>query len=316
MNDTGLSLSMQPSLSSILFEATNSEQKWVRRCLPAFPSSNDFFKKNKINYIFNVSPLAAKTFLESPARSSVLQKCIKCQAFPSFYCKFANNNWICAVCGTKNSIKPQSFIPKQMNYDIITGNEEKPLFLFVFQENDIIKDDEISSMIGNSLETWAKKVDVNVALVMIGEKLTYFDLKNPRAYTYFDINIPPLMICNSKDAKFSILFSSFHGGKNSISGTEFYIHLVELIKSIRQKNVCLSIFSTEIKSPVDIGKELKQILFRRFSIHLFTSRNADCASFGKYCSRIRLFELNSFHLVAPELYQFLTSGILFSPNKT
>lgn len=315
MNETGLSLSMQPSLTSVLFETTKQNQSWVQKCLPCFPSSNSFFKKNKINYIFNVSPLTAKAHLECGNKNKTLQRCSKCQAFPSFYCTFTNNKWICAVCRTKNAIRAQTFLSRQMNYDIIIGEEEKPLFLFVFQENNFIQDNEIKTMIGNALENWAKNTNTNVTLVIIGEKITYFDLKTPRAFTYFDVDIPPLPICNSMDAKFSASFSSFCNSTKHTSGTEFYINLVQLMKSIHQQNVCLSIFSTDIQSSSDIEKEFKNILSsRRFSIHLFTSKNADCASFAKYCFRIRLFESNSFHLVAPELYQFLTSGILFSPN--
>ncbi|KAH0793399.1 hypothetical protein GPJ56_002701 [Histomonas meleagridis] len=68
----------------------------------------------------------------------------------------------------------------------------------------------------------------------------------------------------------------------------------------------------DLQSPFELDASLKEVLAsKRVSIHLFTSKNADCSSFAKYCDRVHLFELGSNDLVAPELYQFLKSDSLF-----
>lgn len=314
MNQTGLSQSMQPLITSSLLSSPPTEDEWLRLCLPNFPSSVKFFNTNQIPYIFAVSPLKAKPEIPNCPPKCLIPRCKKCGALPSKFVKISSIYWKCPICDNDNARRVSNYLPDFAEYDIIVekSRDKKPLFLFVFQNSIFFANEASRTSIGKTLDTWSHSLRTDVALVSVDQNITVFNLKEPSSHTYIDpeddyFKIPK---CNSKKANFEKCLKTL--SPTFCPKEQFFVHLQRIMSTINRKSVCLCIFADLIKEPEEFDPPFKEILeSRRFSIHLFSEKSAICPKFVHYCDRIRLMQHDCPHLVAPQLLKFLNSGFIF-----
>ena len=327
MNQTGLSQSMQPIITSLLMSSPPPEENWLRLSLPFFPTSVKFFNQNKIPYVFSVSPLLSNPECIKPPKQKMVPRCKNCNALPSEFCKVSSNTWKCAVCNNENQISSNIFIPRLAEYDIkLEKKNEKPLFFFIVQNTSFFLNPEARDTIGQTLDIWAKSAKADVALVALDKNITIFDLDKPSSLIFIEPENFSIPISSSSNANF---LKAFRTLSPSIFSKELlFLQLNLLLKCIRRKSVCLCLFANLIKEPEgfdnydenDTKYEYRNEMIslinilktRQFSIHLFSDRkDADCPKFVKYCDRVRLFDKDCTHLISPELLKFLKSGFLF-----
>lgn len=313
MNQTGLSQSMQPLITSSLLSSPPVEDEWLRLSLENFPSSVKFFNINQIPYIFAVSPLKVKPEILNCPPKSLIPRCKKCGALPSKFVKVSSNYWTCPICDNENAKHGSHFLPNFAEYDIkLEKTGKKPLFLFVFQNSMFFANETSKIAIGQALDTWSHSLKTDVALISIDQNITVFDLEEPTSHVYIEPDDDYLEIpkCSSKYANFEKCFKS--ATPLFCPKDQFLIHLQRVMSKINRKSVCLCIFADLISEPDELNESFKEILeSRRFSIHLFTEKSIHCPKFAHYCDRIRLFRHDCPHLVAPELLKFLQSGFIF-----
>lgn len=315
MNQTGLSQSMQPLITSDLLSAPTLQNEWLRLALPFFPSSIKFFSVNEIPYIFSISPVQAHPDNLKVPPKTIIPRCQNCSALPSKFAKSFTKFWKCGVCAHENPVLESQFLPGINEYDIRLGKIQgrKPLFLFIIQNSVFFTNDQVKTALGNALDSWAHSINTHVALISIDEYITVFDLKRPSSRVYIDIGSDFFYIpqCPSNQAQFSKTFSSLKS--THCPKSNFFPFLKTICSYFQRRGICTCILADLIAEPSEFDQEFTQILeSRRFSFHLFSEKTADCPKFAKHCDRVRLFEPQCSHLVAPELLKFLNSGFIFN----
>ena len=246
MNKTGLAESLFPQSTSPMFCLVANDNEWKRFLIPGIPSNFDFFKNTSLPLLFEFNPLkcpckeidimeSLKTSQTSQNDNYCIPKCSRCLAYPSKYCFSDKKQWICSICGEKNPIRSNDYLPSTDSFDLTYENSSlQPLFLFIIQPTKFFSDPQVLSQIGHVLDEWAHQNDFKVALISLGQISISFDLKN--THSYFFIDEPPYLLpCNSRDAHFELCLQSL---KSSPSPSFLFL----------LGNLFLSLLSTKTKS--------------------------------------------------------------------
>ena len=223
MNKTGLAESLFPLSTSSLFCSVVNDNEWKRFLVPGIPAKYDFFQNTQLPIIFDFNPLKCpceqlkipenqETYKNQNKNKSkspyYLPKCSRCLAYPSKLTYCHKNQWICAICGQKNLLQSNYFVPALESFDLIYEDSSlQPLFLFVIQPTPFFTNPQLLSQVGDVLDVWAHQNDYKVALISLGQISISFDLKKSKSYVFID-EFPYLLPCNSREAHFKVCLKS------------------------------------------------------------------------------------------------------------
>jgi hypothetical protein len=168
-------------------------------------------------------------------------------------------------------------------------------------------------MIGSALDEWGKMDDMDVAVVAVGEDVTIFQLESPRAFVLVDVEDVLLPVCNSRCARLSSALASLRPSTIT-DGSDLLSRVMKILRGIRDsRSICLTLFASKVPSDAGLRKEFREFLKSgEISMHLFAPNTLKGSKMLHLFDRIRTFELDCAHLIAPQLLNWLSPGFLFN----
>ena len=313
MNQTGLSVSMVPSVSSLLFQKSPYEDSFIKSTVKEIPTTVFSIKKNKIPISFDIMPLIKKPQTVEVPAGRLIPVCTKCGAFPNEFCRFSEMTWKCGVCGTVNHEKDSHILPDSSDYQIITQKKEleKPLFLFILQTNGFFS--PCIKQLSKSIFDWChmeQNKGVEVSLVTIDEKITLYDMKRSLAHVLVDVDDFSVPVCEAQDVSFEL--NSSNSSKNT---TNLFNHVSSVLKSIpKRKYVNVVLMADSEFHAAGYADVLEFFKDETRILHFFTTKTSSCHELALLSYRVRLFDSNEASIVAPVLLNWLQSSSLFGTS--